>query len=261
MRITFDLTAPRRFPATRRLAAAMGLLVSFESCRTSGSTSGESELNDVAAVQTSVASSVSDGVFDAADVAAAFSSAGNTINAEEGLAIWKAIRQPSGYTVPAEAVVAGEQRALFLGLPQDQQNLVTSRRTLAGTVVPEAVRKVLIEARLAGAVAYDVQDPDPNDPNEGYWSPYPQGIPAQQSMEWKYTEITPDKLQADMSATAEEDRIAGEDSATGNVTYAKDKCLNGRGSITANYDELSHPNIYARGRSCQKWANNCGILL
>lgn len=36
--------------------------------------------------------------------------------------------------------------------------------------------------------------------------------------------------------------------------------LGGTGDVLASYDEVYHPDVYARGSRGQRWANNCAIL-
>lgn len=229
-------------------------------CRTSNALKDkDASVKSASEINSLVAQLTQDGELSLNDAQAIFTAAGSRWDASEGQVIFKAFRNPQGYAVLPDALSWAEREALYRGLSGEEQQLLTSNKTLAGTPIPQAVLKVLTDARLAGAVAYDVSEPDPDDPKEGFWSPYPQTLPIANNMEFTYTEITPEALSKDLNAQDEEDIITGE--SGGVVTYKKDKCLGQRGKISAEYDESSHPNIYARGRSCQKWANNCGILM
>ncbi|MHC4392539.1 MAG: hypothetical protein ACYS22_14660 [Planctomycetota bacterium] len=89
-------------------------------------------------------------------------------------------------------------------------------------------------------------------------------------MTFAYTEITPAALKADMEDTqVTYNQISGTETRTWTdvdgeeheykaVTYRDGQ--GGTGNVTSNYDEAHHEDIYARGPSGQKWANNFAIL-
>lgn len=199
-----------------------------------------------------------DGQLDIADVKSILSTAGERLKAPEGLVIFASLRRPQGYSVAPDALQWAENHALNRDLSGNERDFLAAKKSFAGTPLPDSVLKVLTDARLAGAVAYDVTEVDPDKPDDGFWSPYPQELPILNNMVFSFTEITPRALAEDMSSTRLEDVKNGETNSV--ITYRQDQCLGKRGNIVAEYDEAQHPNIYARGSSCQKWANNCGIL-
>lgn len=209
-------------------------------------------------IQNIVANLSKDGQLDDSDVKTMLNSVGARFNASEGLIVFDLLRNPKGYTVSIDAIQWAEKEALNRGLNPNELALLAQKKSFAGTPLPDSVLKVLTDSRLAGAVAYDVREADPDNPEEGLWSPYPQELPLLNNMIFSFTEITPKALADDMSSTTEEDVKNGE--LNSSITYRRDRCLGRRGSISSEYDEAHHSNIYARGSDCQKWSNNCGIL-
>jgi hypothetical protein len=172
----------------------------------------------------------------------------------------------------ASALAAEEKKILTEG---------ASTKTLGGTPVPEKV-KAVVNAMLAnGAAAFDVAELSPNperdehDPTQwtltGNWSPYPQEIEATRNMAFSYTEITPKKLDDDMTVERKQTVLVGYDhksevdrrtgkTVTWDEPRDEKKLMKGSGDITAHYDECDHPEPEARGTANQKWANNYAIL-
>lgn len=145
-------------------------------------------------------------------------------------------------------------------------------KTFGGTAIPEDVKKVMRDAFAGGAVAYDVREmkPDPvydtshGDPEmtlDGKFNPYAQQQKAVDSMAFDYTELTPQKIDADLSTTQtwqEQDSyktVGGNQEATFKSVTGKP---NGR--ITELYDEASWSETKARGPGGQKYASNFAIL-
>lgn len=130
-----------------------------------------------------------------------------------------------------------------------QISFAQNAKTYAGTDVPAAVQELMKKALAAGATGYNIAD----------YNPYGQTVAsATGNMAFSYTEITPEKLAADLAdKTTVSQRISGSD-ANKNTIYTT--MLGGTGSISAVYDENDHSDLFARGPQGQKWANNCGIL-
>lgn len=165
---------------------------------------------------------------------------------------------------------------------QEKARLETGQatKTLGGTPIPEDVKKLISAALAAGVEPYDVAEmgtnPTKDDHGEGFtvagkWTPYPQDIDAVGNMAFSYTEVTPEKLKEDMATDQDYTRIKGyrtetqRDLRTGEThsfQVAEYEKVHGKGTgnITSHYDEASHNDPYARGRSGQKWANNYAIL-
>lgn len=145
-------------------------------------------------------------------------------------------------------------------------------QSLGGSKIPEAVKKLVNEAIKNGVTAYDVRemkaDPvydtehgEPHVTLDGKFNPYAQDQQAVDTMAFSHTELTPEKIQKDMSTTQTWQELAGYDKVNGN-DVARFKSVTGKpsGDITALYDEASWPDTMARGRGGQKHANNFAIL-
>jgi hypothetical protein len=145
-------------------------------------------------------------------------------------------------------------------------------KTLGGSPIPEAVKKVVNEAIKNGAIAYDVREmkPDPvfdTSHGEGHmtidgkFNPYAQDQQAVDSMAFSHTELTPDKIAKDVGTTQTWQELAGYDKVNGN-DVANFKPVTGKpnGRITELYDEASWPDTMARGAGGQKYASNFAIM-
>jgi hypothetical protein len=202
-------------------------------------------------IQAKVTALTADGALSIEDVAAIGDACGTRCAPDESLAINAALTAPQGYTVSPETLIAAQTAAVMQNLNSEEQAKILGAKTLAGTEIPAAVLEVLSKARLAGAVAYDVQD--------GEWSPYTPSTEATENMTFSYTEITPEKLAADLAdKTTESNWITGYSSNPAAATYTKKK--GGTGHVISVYDEAYHEDHYARGSQGQKWANNCGFM-
>ena len=188
----------------------------------------------------------------AQDVETLFQLAGAVIPPGDALLLSSAVTAPQGYTVDALALKAAQTAGLNQSLSAKEAKIVDSGKSFAGTAIPAAVQQVLTTARLAGAVAYDVAD--------GEWNPYSPSTKATDNLRYEYTEITPEKLEADLGdKTTESNWITGyTDNGDGDATYTKK--LGGTGNILTFYDHAQHSDVYARGTEGQKWADNCGFL-
>ncbi|MCX6117743.1 MAG: hypothetical protein NT027_09390 [Proteobacteria bacterium] len=239
------------------LSLMMGL--SFVSCRTTSNSAGSTELKSLRDLKVIVQKAKEDQKITSQEVDSMFTACGTRCNLDEASLIRETVMNPNGWSVDSDAVVSAKNKALFGSLSTEEQSLLQTKKTFAGTDIPAEVFDVLQKARLAGAVAYDVSEADPDDANEGLWSPYPQELPVRNNMVFSYTEITPKALQDDIQNVKQE-KILSQGISGGSVTYTTGDCAGRRGSIISEYDEANHTEIFARGRSCQKWANNCGIL-
>lgn len=127
--------------------------------------------------------------------------------------------------------------------------------TIAGTKIPAAVQELLAKAKAAGAESYDIGER--NKDGDLIYNHYSATSEAEGNMEFSYTEITPEKLQADLQFKGDSLWMSGQ--ANGVVEYETKS--GGTGNVMAVYDEASHTAPYmARGPQGQIWANNCGIL-
>lgn len=218
-------------------------------------------------VESAIALSTADGVFDADDVRDAFDAAGERVGRGEMRAIRAALGDTS-YEVTAGAQDTALEMARVANLFGPERAAIESGLTAGGAPIPTAVLELLGRARLNGALAYDVQETD--DDGEGVWNPYPATTPPVENMTFAHTEVTPERLAEDIAATdLEYVAIVGTEMAE--YCDAAGMCqdyeqaryetrVGGTGNISAHYDHAYHPDIYARGRSGQIWANNCAIL-
>jgi len=231
---------------------------------TTGQEIGKSDAADEVAAK--LVEVTADGVLSVTDVDALFAAGGGRVTVDEMLVIRGALHPDEGatWTVEDAALAHGEVRARTSGLPAEEAEVVASGTSFGGTAVPEAVTALLTEARLQGAVAYDVAETDED--GDSIWSPYPATTPPEGNMSFEYTEVTPDKLAADAADTGVEyNAIIGEEEAVTpwGQKYRRaryESRTGGTGHILAHYDEVYHDDIYARGGQGQKWANNVAIL-
>lgn len=228
-------------------------------------TGGKADATDVEAV---IVDLVADGQLDESDVYAAFDACGDRVSGSEMLAIRDAV-QSERYEVTDEALEAAKRQALYANLfDYEVEQLRSSNLSVGQHEIPAAVQELVARARLNGATAYDIRETD--DDGEGKWSPYPGTSPDTENMAFTYTEITPEVLYGDLQdTTVEYNRIIGTemdeycDAAGKCEEYEKarlEPAVGGTGNIEAHYDHAYHPDIYARGRSGNKWASNCAIL-
>lgn len=206
---------------------------------------------------------VADGELSAQDVKDAFRLAKPDGSSVCEMAEIRAALRGGRFTVTAGARTAAIDAAYEADLFAKSLRAVSTGKTYGGTEIPAAVKALVATAKLHGAVVYDVEATDED--GEGIYSHYPATAPAKGNMAFSYTEITPAALAADMALTGPQTRITGEEDRKNPdgttfkaVTYGT--MQGGTGSISANYDEAWHDDLYARGRSGDKWANNFGIL-
>jgi hypothetical protein len=215
-------------------------------------------------VAAAIVAATADGALSAADVEAAFEAAGASVTVDEIRVIRDALEATS-YTVEADARARAEALAIVTNITAaDERAALAAGETFAGDMLPEPVRAFLAKARLSGAIAFDVAEKDED--GEGVWTHYPSVSPAIGNMAFDYTEVTPEALAADLADLDVEYRaIIGEETVTSpygesykQARYEPRK--GGTGHIFAHYDEVHHPDLYARGGQGQKWANNFVIL-
>jgi hypothetical protein len=145
-------------------------------------------------------------------------------------------------------------------------------RSFGGTKLPEAVKATLNAQFAAGVVAYDVREVK-TDPVydtshgegeltiDGKYNPYSQQQKATDSMAFSHTELTPEKIAADMKTSQTFNVVDGYKTVGGNqeATFKK-VTMPGNGRITELYDEASWSDTFARGEGGQKYASNFAIL-
>lgn len=208
---------------------------------------------------------VADGSLSAEDVRAAFEmAAADRGHSECEMAeIRAALAGGPAFTVDAAAMDAAVDLAYAADLFAASKAKLAGGTTYGGTVLPDAVKRLVANAKLNGAILYDVEAT--NEDGEGIYSHYPATAPARGNMAFSYTEITPKALAEDKALTGPQTYINGQVEKTNAdgtkytvVTYGTRE--GGTGGISANYDEAWHEDLYARGRSGDKWANNFAIL-
>lgn len=228
-----------------------------------------------------------DGMLDANDIKEAMASAGKKVDAQEMGAIRDAILnadninlerdrfEPSGYHTSMEAFQEAQGLGVRftslngqLAISESVAEATTVRDvSFGGTPVPAEVKELLAKAYSSGLVPFDVNDTKrDNETGEvkEVFTHYPSMSAPVENMAFSHTEITPQALKNDMADNSEYNVIVpkrtlgpGGQSMT-EITY--EKRSGGTGNIEAHYDEGMHPDIYARGSSGQKWANNVAIL-
>lgn len=228
-----------------------------------------------------------DGVLDHNDIKEAAEAAGGSINAGEMNAIRDAVldadnvnmdsfsNEPAGYVTTMEAFDEAQRTGVrfpILGnelVATESLDEAKSARPVSfgGTEVPQKVKELLQTAYANGLEPFDVNETRRKRDGEvkGIFTNYPSNTPAEGNMTFDYTEITPEKLKADLEDTTLEYQVMtpkrvmqpGGMSVT-EIRY--ETRVGGTGNITSHYDEGIHSDIYARGSSGQKWANNFAIL-
>ncbi len=215
-------------------------------------------------VAAAIVAATSDGELSATDIETAFEAAGDSVTVDEIRVIRDALSSTS-YTVSPDAETRAETLALVSNIADaEERRALEAGETFSGGQIPEAVKTFLAKARLSGAIAFDVNEKDAD--GEGVWTHYPSISPAVENMAFDYTEITPEALADDLADTdVEYQAIIGEETVKSpygqeykQARYETRK--GGTGNIFAHYDEVYHPDIYARGGQGQKWANNFAIL-
>ena len=223
---------------------------------------------NTAAVASAVARLTSDGELSADDVDALFEAAGGSVSMNEMLTIRDATEATS-FSIGAGALDRALEGAYNANLfEHEKAQTADPTQGYGGNEIPAAVRALVSQARLNGAVAFDVRETRGD--GEGRWSPYPSTTPPVDNMAFDYTVITPEGLAADVAATqltynaivgtetAEQCDSAGNCQEFEQARYQER--TGGTGNIAAHYDEVHHPDLMARGSSGQKWASNCAFL-
>lgn len=227
-----------------------------------------------------------DGMLDAQDIQKAVASAGKSVDAGEMNAIRDAVLQAkninvqgnsfdrSGYRTTLEAFNEAQQAGVRFPMlagelirPESLEEAKTIRDTsFGGTPIPAAVKELLSKAYASGLEPFDVNDTKRSSSGEvkGVYSDYPSMSKPSGNMRFDYTEITPKALQDDKNDPSEYNVITPRSElGPGGQRMTRidyDRRAGGTGDIAAHYDEGMHEDIYARGSSGQKWANNFAIL-
>lgn len=236
-------------------------------------------------VKNAIRTLTADGLLDKEDIQKAAEAAGNRISAGEMSAIRDAVLDADnipgtgdnrfdGYdtTIEAfhEAAGLGARFTIHGGQLQRIESLeeATSVRDVSfgGTEVPQAVKDVLAKAYENGLEPFDVTETRRDRAGEvkGVFSDYPSVSEPVENMAFDYTELTPQALEADLNDPSEYNVMVpkrslgpGGQSMT-EITY--ERRSGGTGNVLSHYDEGMHSDIFARGSSGQKWANNFAIL-
>jgi hypothetical protein len=228
---------------------------------------GKADADDVSAA---IRRLTLDGVLDASDVAEAFGETGGRVSMSEMLVIRDAL-ESTDFQVTDDAVTEGHALARMANLLEHEAEELSANAGMsyAGTEIPAAVQELVARARLNGAVSFDVRETKSD--GEQRWTPYPATTPPVENMTFEHTEVSPQRLAADLADTAVTynaivgTETAEECDAAGNClefTQAKyEQRTGGSGNVASQFDEAGHhPDIFARGSSNQIWANNCAIL-
>ena len=147
-------------------------------------------------------------------------------------------------------------------------------KTFGGTVIPDAVKAVINQARANGKLVYDVrqQKADPVYDNEhgpgtmsldGQFNPYSQQQNADDTLAFDKTELTPKGIEEDMTKPQTWMEIAGYQQIGGvDSPILKQVTGTGSGHISELYDEASwsRSQTFARGPGGDKYASNFAIL-
>lgn len=94
----------------------------------------------------------------------------------------------------------------------------------------------------------------------------PQSVRPTESMSFDYTQIFPETLVDDLKDQTTVanwiDRQVTKTNIDGSKysTWSYQQKKGGTGNIVTRYDEIYHEDNFARGRSGEKWASNCGLL-
>lgn len=229
-----------------------------------------------------------DGMLDANDVKEAFDSAGGKVNADEMNAIKDAILSADNVSINHDSFASGynttmeafnEAQGLGARMPILGNQLVKTETveeakavrgtSFGGTEIPQAVQDLLANAYENGLEPFDVNDTKRNNETgevKGVYTNYPSMSAPQGNMAFAHTEVTPQALRDDIEATDLEYNVMTSASELGPggqriTTIEYEKRTGGTGNISAHYDESGmHSDLFARGRSGQKWANNFAIL-
>ncbi len=223
---------------------------------------------DTAAVENAVVRLTADGKLSATDVDELFAAAGRSVSKNEMLTIRDAT-ESSSFSVSDAAVERALENAYNANLLEHEVEQTADPSTgYGGNKIPEAVRALVSQARLNGAVAFDIRETRGD--GEGRWSPYPSTTPPIDNMDFDYTVITPEVLAEDVAATQltynaivgteTEEQCDGFGNCQEFEQARYEQRTGGTGNIAAHYDEVHHPDLMARGSSGQKWASNCAFL-
>lgn len=170
------------------------------------------------------------------------------LDAQEKAALIAAIKAP-GITVEKGADVFTKA---------DQPKFVKNVTTFGGTSLPPAVKLLVDQAKANGAAVYSADDSKFNTYGVSAGAAQAKG-----SMSFRYTEITPEAIAADLALAQQpltQMQIHGtQDPEEDTVDYIQS--TSGRGAIVENYDHADHTgNLYARGSEGQKWSANFAVL-
>lgn len=239
-------------------------------------------------VKNTIRTLTQDGMLDANDVKQAFESAGGKVSADEMNAIKDAVLSAdnvninhdsfsNGYNTTLEAF--NEAQSMGARMPILGNQLVKTETldeatairgtSFAGSEIPQAVQDVLAKAYENGLEPFDVNDTKRNNETgevKGVYTNYPSVSAPVGNMAFSHTEITPKALQDDIDAVDLEYNVMRPTSTLGpggqrisGIDY--ETRTGGTGNISAHYDESGmHTDLFARGSSGQKWANNFAIL-
>ena len=147
----------------------------------------------------------------------------------------------------------------LLGLTDAERQSAAAGLTNGGAEIPAAVRQLIGRARLRGALLYDVTEHQSDGSAELRWTAYQAGTPPLGNMTFDYTEITPHALAVDMATRQRYQVITGVED--GVVQYETvDAFGTGSNKPGEAGSDSRHSDLYARGRSRQRWASSCAIL-
>lgn len=144
-------------------------------------------------------------------------------------------------------------------------------QSFGGSALPEEVKQFVRDALEAGASAYDVRemkgdpvyDTEHGDAEmviDGKYNPYAQEQRATDSLAFDHTELTPQKIEADMTTPQTFNVQNGFTDAERQNAKFEQVTQVGNGRITDLYDEARWSDTFARAPGGQKYASNFAIL-
>lgn len=221
-----------------------------------------------------------DGSLSQADFDAALQDTGQRVSEREMIVLRDAlqgkVRGGADFALQDGVLEHAKQAIFFANMYDESKALLAGGKTFGGTPIPQAVRDVVVTAKLNGAILYSPNDR--NSDGETKYSHYPSITPPTQNMAFDWTEVTPMSLEADMNDTGTHLRKSGQQ---GSMALFEET-TGGTGSISSEYDELGYPvttwSLFShpqrdlliehgpeevqrsRGPSGNRWSSNVAIM-
>jgi hypothetical protein len=242
----------------------IALLSSFMliGCAPKKSYDNSSELQSTSSVRSAISQAAAKGTLNVQDIQAAFQEAGRNVSSGEGLAIFNAVMHPNGYTVSQQSMRDIMNFALMKDLTPEGRQAYLSRKTFGGQPIPKEVGRIVAMAKLAGAVAFDPSTTD-SDGDNRFNPHFNSTSAATENMTFKYTEISPVALQADLEFKGKSQQMASQRAVPGNPNvreWVYTTRTGGTGHVLTHFDQAFHSDLFARTPRGAKWSSNFAIL-